>query len=265
MKEVSVMFDPADSRNMGRLTWPDIDEINKGSSLLLIPVGATEQHGHHLPVETDSRIVYELVKHSVDNLPGHVNVLYTPAIWFGYSEHHRGFSGLMSVKGDTLKRLAVDLCGRAYQEGFKKILLVNGHGGNVLFLSAACRELYDDLGIKVGLITYWDLISDDISKHRDSPLGGINHACELETSLMLYIEAGLVKTDKIHDNVLKKGKYNRADLLESGILFTGGSFKEISETGVVGKPSAASLKKGEIFFKAAVKRIQEFITDYMES
>lgn len=259
------MFDVTGFRSMGRLTWPEIKEINKGNSVLIIPVGATEQHGHHLPVETDSRIVYEVVKHSVDNLPDHVNALYTPAIWFGYSEHHQGFPGLMSVKGDTLTRLVTDLCSRAYKEGFRKILLVNGHGGNVLFLSAACRVLYDDLGIKVGLITYWDLISDDITRHRDSPLGGINHACELETSLMLYIEAGLVKTDKIHDNVMKKGKYNRADLLESGVLFSGGSFKEISETGVVGMPSVASLNKGEIFFKAAVKRIQEFIMDYIES
>lgn len=253
------------SRSMGRLTWPEIDELNKINSLLIIPVGATEQHGHHLPLDTDTRIVFEIVKQSVDKLPEHVNALYTPAVWFGYSEHHRGFAGLMSVKGDTLVRLMFDLCSSAYKEGFHKILLLNGHGGNVLYLSAACRALYDDLGVKVGLITYWDLITDDIAGHRDSPLGGINHACELETSLMLHIEASLVKTDKIQDNVMKKGKYNRADLLEPGILFTGGSFKEISTSGVVGMPSAASRTKGEILFKAAVKKVQEFIMDYMGS
>jgi len=252
------------SRNLGKLSWPEISELNKDSSLLVIPVGATEQHGFHLPVETDSRIVYEVVKRSVENLSEQYNVLYTPVIWFGYSEHHRGFSGLMSLKGDTLIRVIKDLCSRAHEEGFQKILLVNGHGGNILFLSAACRALYDDLGLKVGLITYWDLISDIVSEYRDSPLGGINHACELETSLMLYIEAGLVKADKIYDNVLKKGKYNRADLMETGILFTGGSFKEVSETGVVGMPSVASLSKGEIFFNAAVNRVQEFMIDYME-
>jgi len=258
------MTDSALTRNMGRLSWPEIKDLHTGNSLLIIPVGATEQHGYHLPVETDSRIVFEIVKSSIETLPGSIRALYTPAIWFGYSEHHQGFAGLMSIKGDTLVRVVTDLCGRAYKEGFRKILLVNGHGGNVPFLSAACRALYDDLEIKVGLITYWDLISEDIARHRDSPLGGINHACELETSLMLYIEAGLVKTDRIYDNVMKKGKYNRADLLESGILFTGGSFKEVTETGVVGMPSAASLNKGELFFNAAVKRMQEFIIDYLE-
>ena len=257
------MLDKGRSRSLARLTWPEIDGMNRGNAVLIIPVGATEQHGHHLPVETDSRIVYEIVKRSVDALPEDVCALYTPAVWFGYSEHHRGFPGLMSVKGDTLKRLVVDLCGRAYQEGFRKILLVNGHGGNVIFLSAACRELYDDLGIKVGLITYWDMIRDEISAHRESPLGGINHACELETSLMLYLDEGLVNTDKIQDNLMKKGKYNRADLLEQGILFSGGSFKEISETGVVGMPSAATRAKGEILFEAAVKKTREFILDYL--
>lgn len=252
------------TRNIGKLSWPEISAINKDNSLLVIPVGATEQHGHHLPVETDSRIVYEIVMRSIESLPEQTNVLYTPAIWFGYSEHHMGFPGLMSLRGDTLIRVITDLCSRAHKEGFGKILLINGHGGNVLFLSAACRLLYDDFGLKVGLITYWDLISDIIAENRSSPLGGINHACELETSLMLYIDADLVKIDKITDNPMKKGKYNRADLLETGILFTGGSFKEISETGVVGMPSEASSKKGEIFFNAAVKRIQEFIMDYLE-
>lgn len=259
------IFGTSFSRNLGKLSWPEISAIiNRDNSLLVIPVGATEQHGLHLPVETDSRIVSEIVKSSVESLPEQINVLYTPTIWFGYSEHHQGFPGLMSLKGDTIIRIISDLCSRAHKEGFRKILLINGHGGNVVFLSAACRVLYDDFGLKVGLITYWDLISDIIAEHRDSPPGGINHACELETSLMQYIEADLVKADKIKDNVMKKGKYNRADLLEAGILFTGGSFKEISETGVVGMPSVASPNKGEVFFNATVKRIQEFIIDYLE-
>ena len=259
------MSAPKRSRNVSKLSWREIEEINKNKSLLVIPVGATEQHGHHLPIETDSRIVYEIVKQSAEGLPDEVNVLYTPVIWFGYSEHHQGFPGLFSLKGDTLKRLVMDICIRAHKEGFKKIMLVNGHGGNVLYLSAASREMYDELGLKIGIVTYWDLITAEITENRDSPLGGINHACELETSLMLYLDEASVRKEQIHDNPIKKGKYNRADLLDSGILFAGGNFKDISDTGVVGMPSLANRDKGEKIFKAGVKRMQELFLDYLQS
>lgn len=251
------------SRYIGHLTWEEVEKLNESNMLLLIPVGAIEQHGHHLPIETDTRIGFEILKESVDNLPSNINAYYTLPIWTGYSEHHEGFPGLLSIKGDTLKQIVIDLCTRADKEGFKNIVLFNSHGGNELFLSAAARILYDDFGIKVGVLTYWNLIKNEISKYRESELGGINHACELETSLMLYIEENLVSKEKIHDNVLKKGKYNRVDLLDSGVVFAGGKFKEISKTGVVGMPSLASKEKGEKIFKAAANKLQEFIEDYI--
>ena len=77
------MSAPKCSKNVSKLSWCEIAEINKSNSLLVIPVGATEQHGHHLPIETDSKIVYEIVKQSAEGLPEDINVLYTPVIWFG--------------------------------------------------------------------------------------------------------------------------------------------------------------------------------------
>lgn len=251
------------SRYFGDLTWLEIQEAIDNNALLIIPVGTTEQHGHHLPVDTDMRLASAIVCESVRLLPNSKYALYTQPVWAGYSQHHQGFPGLFTLTGNTFIQFLVEICLVAYEQGFKNIILINGHGGNASFIGAASRILNDMHDVKVASFSYWDFARAEISKWRDSDLGGINHACEMETSLILHLNEELVVKDKIKDSPGKaRSEYYAADLAGGGIVGLPGKFKDSTETGVIGMPSLASAEKGKELFEIITEKISKFLQQY---
>src|SRR5450432_2138193 len=140
-----------DSRNFAYLTWPQVQAIPKDNALLVLPTAAIEQHGHHLPLATDTLINNLLLGHALKKLPADFSLYALPPMHFGKSNEHIGFPGTMSVSAATFMAVVRDLGASVAASGFKKLVLYNTHGGNTSLDDVMCR----DLGAEFGLRTFF--------------------------------------------------------------------------------------------------------------
>jgi len=246
--------------HFNRLKWRELGPTS--SKVYLVPLGSLEQHGLHLPLETDTRIVGEIAARVEQRLPADVVLL--PPLWLGHSPHHRHF-GCASLDMRPYMDLIVGLCRSLLASGARRILLLNGHGGNDAPVKAALGELKDETGpeIYVAFASYWNLAADRFRSIRDSPLGGMGHACEMETSVMLALEPECVDTDAIApDGIQSESKWLQHDMLAGQPYFLVNDFHEITAGGVFGMPEYATAEKGALFLDAAVESVLEFIVDF---
>lgn len=245
---------------LAELTWQQVNELDK-STVVIVPFGAMEQHGPHLPLETDALIATELVRR-IDTEFDH-RLLVAPTQWLGLSTHHMSFSGTISAFVETYLALATEILSSIAQAGFKKILALNAHGGNASALDVVltkCRLLHPQT--RIVLVTYWSAAADALTAIRESSLGGMGHACELETSLVLATKPSVVRSDRMQpDGRWSKSEFFGKDMLSGGAASMSRAFAEISRDGGVGDPRSASAEKGELFFRAIVIRLAELIRD----
>ena len=227
----------------------------RDGSLLVIPVGSVEQHGHHLPVITDTLLVEAMVHGGIESLQDNIPVLVTPTVWSGFSPHHLSFGGTLSLEFEHLKRILEDIGRTGIANGFDAVCFVNGHGGNTALIDALVSTLGNTTSAEVLGTTYFTLGKSEIADLRDSDLGGMAHGGEYETSLMLHL-----RPDLVVDSMIDEGKrldehyaWGGKDLLEGGQLAVYRPFEEYSETGAIGAPELASTDKG--------KRIYDIVTE----
>lgn len=246
------------------MSWLEVQACVQRAALVVLPTGAIEQHGPHLPLETDSRLVWEIARTSIERVSHRAQVILAPLVPFGYSTHHRAFPGTMTLTGDTFSQVVRDLVDSLYRVGFRKVLILNGHGGNAdpLYLAArSLRDRHED--ILVGVANYWRVAEPAIRQLRDSPIGGMAHACEFETALMWYLRPEMVKTDKLARHVSRwKSDYMQDDLLDSGVIKVAYHFPEVSHLGVQGDPTLASPAKGAQFFGEIVEAVARMLVDF---
>src|SRR5438270_7699914 len=175
--------------------WPDLPAL--AGRTFVFPLGSLEQHGKHLPVFTDSMIIRD-VADRVEELRSEKIVL-LPVQWLGHSPHHRRF-GCVSLDLMPYVEMIRGMCRSLIAMGARRILLLNGHGGNDIPCKAALRELkseFEDLkDLYIAYAAYWNLAAADFTAIRESPLGGMGHACEMETSIMLSKYPALVDTSQ---------------------------------------------------------------------
>jgi creatinine amidohydrolase len=247
------------------LTWPEVKQLKPASKIILFPLGSFEQHGHHLPLTTDTDIVTAVARGIEKQRPK--KILCLPTLWPGHSTHHLFFPGTLSVKQMPYIKLVTDLCESIISMGGKKIFLLNGHGGNDVPLRAALRELKSDFksvkGLKFVYASYWTLAAKTIREVRESELGGLNHACEMETSIMLHIHPDRVKMDRARrDGPKHKDIYRKSDMQYGRPVFFVNEFDEVTKTGVIGHPKLATAKKGEAFLKGIVSEVTDFVDHF---
>lgn len=242
------------------MTWQEIDALNR-STVVVATFGAMEQHGPHLPLETDALIGREIGRR-LDVACGQ-RLLVLPTQWLGLSFHHMSFSGTVTTSVETYLAMAFEILGSIARAGFRKILVINSHGGNVSALDLVltkCRETYPSTRI-VG-ITYWNAAAAELSAIRESEIGGMGHACELETSLVLAVRPDLVRDERIApDGRQAVSEFSGKDMLKGGSITISRHFSEISRYGAVGDPRTASAEKGERFFKAIVDRLASLVSE----
>lgn len=233
-------------------SYPEITEVAEtDGSILVLPVGSVEQHGHHLPVSTDTILVDEVSNAGVDRVADELPVLTLPPIWAGYSPHHVPFGGTVTVSFERLRGYIEDVVTSATQYGFDAVLLINGHGGNNALLSTLVNTIgVNNPELEVLGVTYFSLAATFIDEIRESPIGGIAHGGEFETSLMLYLCSELVDEDEF-ETVIRDEPYDHAgrEMFDGGPLSVYRSFTEYSETGSIGQPELASAEKGEAIFE----------------
>ncbi|OYR40815.1 creatinine amidohydrolase [Halorubrum sp. Ib24] len=229
-----------------------LDIADSDGSIAVIPVGSTEQHGHHLPVATDALLADAVAHLGADRVTGDVPVLVTPPVWSGYSPHHQSFGGTITLGFETLLNMLEDVATSVLDNGFDALLLVNGHGGNSPLISAATSTIgvaHPDAAV-LG-VTYFTLAAPFIDAIRDSDTGGMAHAGEFETSLMLHLYPDHVRTNEMDARPLEE-PYDHAlnDMFDDGQLSVYRPFNAYTDSGAIGAPEAASAAKGQALYEA---------------
>ncbi len=246
------------------LTWEDAKARAADNATILLPAGSIEQHGPHLPVETDSRLVWEVASRAAEQVAGRVNILVTPPLEFGYSTHHREFPGTMTFSGTTYMAVIIELCESLLRNGFRRIFILNGHGGNsdpIHMAVRAIRDRHDD--VLMGTAAYWSIASKALSQVRESPIGGMSHACELEASMMWHLRPELVKPERFAKRITRwSSPLLRDDLLDSGNVKLAFHFPDVTPMGFQGDPTLASREKGEKFLRLIVDEVASFLIDF---
>ncbi len=248
------------------MTWPEVKQLDFDRLVVVSPLGAFEQHGHHLPLTTDTDIVTAIARRVEGARPQ--QVLCLPSQWAGHSTHHLSFPGTISVSQMHYVHLVVDVCRSIAQMGGRRIFFLNGHGGNDVPLRAALREIKTDLGavqnLHVVSASYWQLAAATIARHRESGPGGVSHACEMETSIMLHLWPDRVRMDLARrDGPQHPSPYRKADMQLAKPVYYVAEFQELSESGVIGHPELASADKGQAFLDGIVGEVGAFVDDFL--
>ena len=245
---------------LAEMTWQQVNELDR-STVVLVPFGAMEQHGLHLPLETDAFIATELAERVDRACDGKLLVL--PTQWLGLSTHHMSFPGTITASVETYLALAAEIISSVAQAGFERILVLNSHGGNGSILDVVltkCRLLHPRT--RILLITYWNAAASALAAIRESSLGGMGHACELETSLLLASKPSVVDIDRMKpDGRWSQSEFLGKDMLAGGAAAVSRTFAEVSHNGGVGDPRTASSEKGERFYAVIVDRLAALVRD----
>jgi len=216
---------------LGARTWPDLDGPAANRATLLVPVGSTEQHGPHLPLDTDTRIASAVAAGAAARLGA--NVLVAPPVGFGSAGEHEAFPGTVSIGREALRFLLVEL-GRSAGRWARRLVFVNGHGGNVDVLREAV-ELHRAEGRDVR----WFGCAPPAGFPRDA------HAGRAETSIMLALAPELVRLERAEAGNTEPLRTLLAALRTSGV-------GAVSANGVLGDPAGASAEEGAAMLAAMV-------------
>ena len=246
----------------------DYNSINhqKNQSVVLLPLGAIEQHGPHLPVSTDKDIVSAIAMEAERRLTD--DLLLCPTLPFGSSHHHLRFGGTISVSVSTYTQLIIELVESILQSGFRRIVLLNGHGGNITPVKQALVSLsnkYDEtLQPNIVLVTYWELAGKIFSGAPPMESPALSHACEYETSLLLHLFPEKVLPDRIER--AKRPGSNGFIPFEDDEPYKGVTMIKqtafISSNGSSGEPQLASAEKGRHLFEHAVEALITFLHSF---
>mgnify|MGYP000949125524 CR=1 FL=1 len=241
----------------GSYTTNELTDFIKEDPVVLLPVGAYEQHGPHLPLDTDTHIASELTQAAVAKAT--VPCALLPPVWLGISEHHMDFSGTLTLRHSTMVAYVYDILRSLVRHGLKKFLLVNTHGGNMAVLRTAIDQVGADLGVEPVLVTYWHLVRDVVDRLRQSESGGISHGCELETSLKMFLKADDVRKDRLRANIIPSNDFWGVDMFAPNRITIYKPYKKLSEQGHVGDPTKATKEFGKAVFNAVVDEMIKLI------
>jgi creatinine amidohydrolase len=233
------------------LTWPLLRQVPRATTLVVAPIAACEQHSRHLPTFTDTLLVTAVAEGVEQRLPERVLLL--PTQWFGASAHHLRFGATLSAEVDTHIDMLCDLLRPLLDDGYRRLLLLNGHGGNVDTMQVALRRLqtrYTDRQLTAA--SYWDLAAQELAALAEGPRKTMGHACEFETSMVLALRPELVRRAEIKDDPPPPEPALRG-------LYLAEDMKQRTDHGAVGYPEMATADKGRAFLKAAVERTVEVV------
>ena len=238
------------------LTWPDVAALSRDTPIIF-PVAALEQHGRHMPVFTDSLLMGEIARRAELALGD--RALFAPLQWLGNSHHHMDFPGTLSAEPRLYLDLLCGLLENFIHHGFKRLFILNGHGGNDVPGKQAVFETRqrhrDRKDLLLLFATYWHLNVDAGNSHPGLHQKEMGHACEWETSMVLRLDPTLVKN---HKTVPAQPFGNSFEPASRAWTMT-----DRSEHGHVGDPRDATPEKGEALFQGftqgTVKMIERVI------
>jgi creatinine amidohydrolase len=229
-------------REFASLNWKQVEALSR-DSLLVLPTAAIEQHGHHLPLATDTLINNLLLGKALSKLPSEASVYALPPVCYGKSNEHIGFPGTLSVSATTFMAVLRDLGASIKASGFSRLVLYNTHGGNSSLVDVMARDLRAEFGLETFCIF----------GSAGTPHTGLDpqekkygyHAGEVETAYLLYGAPELVDTKSYTANYIARIDHPGLLVPENGPATFAWLTRDIAESGVLGDPTSATAERGE--------------------
>ena len=246
----------------GELTSDQIPGLT--GKVVVLPIGSLEQHGHHLPMLTDTMIGEEIVRRAHAELGD--EAIFLPMLWAGASHHHLGLPGAISISNDTYTQVLMDILESLIGHGFRRILLLNSHGGNGGPGGNAIYQMNlkhgDQPGLYLVMASWFSLAGPQIARLEPLQQKHVTHACELETSMILRLRPDLVKMEAARGaNIPFESAFWSADSSGSSRISVARSFKQVTRTGALGHPELATAEKGELLFQTVVREVVGLIRE----
>ncbi len=246
-----------DARNFAYLTWKQVDALPRESTLLVLPTAAIEQHGHHLPLATDTLINNLLLGKALELIPGEVPIYALPPVCYGKSNEHIGYPGTLSMSAQTFLGVVRDLGASIAASGFKKLVLYNTHGGNTSLVDVLARDLRAEFGLRTFSLFGSGGVTFEGVDPQERTYGF--HAGEIETAFLLHATPELVHTAEYTANYI--ARIDQPELLkpEGSSANFAWLTRDIAPSGVMGDPTRASAENGEKWANEAAARIAEIL------
>ena len=242
-----------DERSFAYLNWKQVDALPRDTTLLVLPTAAIEQHGHHLPLATDTLINNLLLGRAIEKLPADLPVYALPPVHYGKSNEHLGFPGTLSVCASTFMAVLRDLGASVARSGFRKLVLYNTHGGNTSLIDVMARDLRAEFNLRTFALHGSGGISFDGLSAQERAYGF--HAGEVETSFLLAAVPELVDRSSYSVNYI--ADVSKAELLlpENAPATFAWLTRDMAPSGVLGDPRPATAEKGERWLEQAATRL----------
>lgn len=240
-----------------RLTWPEMNQAIQDQKVVILPTGSTEQHGRHLPLDTDAflteTVCLEVARRAADR------VLVLPPISYGLNMHHMDFPGTIHIEPEVFIAFCLNITKSVAYHGFERILLVNGHGSNGPLVDLVARKTVLATGSICAATSYFPFAMPAFDKVRDTDT--LAHADEFETSLYLYLAPERVRIDRRVKGSDRVGRYVSSDSTSTYARFND-FWGRWTTDGVHGDPTTATAEKGEAIYEAAVTGLVDFCDEW---
>lgn len=238
------------------MTAGQLAEVDRDQTMVLVPIAAVEQHGPHLPTGTDT-IICQAVAEAVEQA-GAESILLLPTVWLGASSHHLRWGATLTAELQTYITTLVEITASLLGDGFRRVMLLNGHGGNIDPMRVALRDLqpeYPDTLLTAGC--YWSPADDAIVALLEGDDKFVGHACEFETSMIMHLRPDLVDAEK----VASAGPW-LPDQVQG--MFVCRDMHQRTQAGATGRADLASAEKGAALFQAVVAGVGKTIQTMLD-
>jgi len=248
---------------------PEVGEFIAKDGMVLLPIGACEEHGRHLPVNTDTKLAYSAAIEAAEKVSGKVPISVLPPVWFGYTVGIlKNWPGTITIKPKVLIDLMYEICRSLIDMGINKILIVNGHGNNPGVLDVVVRSVGDNFKVFPGIVNVFNLWDKKyVKKNRRSPEGGVGHAGEVETSIMMHL------TDLVDMSAADNTDIMKSNLKSCPVdfasdrkkrLYLSAWYLENSTYGGAGDPTYAKKEFGKDLHQMTVDGLAEVIEEFYD-
>ena len=233
------------------MTAFEINDIDREKVLVILPIAAVEQHGPHMPTGTDNFLCTGLAEALEQSMPD--KVLLAPTQWLGASAHHLRIGATLDSSLEVYIETLMGMARSVLNDGFRRILLLNGHGGIIDPMRVALRRIQNDYVDRLlSAACYWDVADELIKQSLDGAHKFVGHACEFETSMLMHLRPELVKLELVKD----AGELITDNL---GGVYISRDLRQRTAEGCTGRPDLASAEKGRMLFAGILEALVETV------
>ncbi len=250
-----------------RFSWWDLSTADFSArdlsrTVVVLPVGAVEQHGPHLPVRVDAAINAGILARALDLLADDADVLVLPPLPYGKSDEHLAFPGTLALSGETLRRVWLEIAASVKRAGARRLVFFNSHGGQMALMDIACRDIRIAHGM-LAVACSWFRIADLGDLFPAAEIDHGIHGGDIETSVMLALHGDLVAMDRAEDFVplTVEIEASGSSLTAEGKVGFGWQAQDLHPAGVCGNAAAATTEKGEAVIARAASAFARLIED----